>query len=97
MLVVVTSRKRKDVVQGFTITSKNLEKDDIVLTKLHCESVTPETKIRIADGYKNRDTRLCEVPLFYDEKQSEFGSVLVQDMYAVKRDNVWIPIYHENR
>jgi hypothetical protein len=97
MMVVVTTRKRKDVVQGFTITSKNLEKDDIVLTKLHCESVTPEIKIRIADGYKNRDTRLCEVPLFYDEKQSEFGSVLVQDMYAVKRDNVWIPIYHENR
>ena len=53
MMVVVTTRKRKDVVQGFTITSKNLEKDDIVLTKLHCESVTPETKIRIADGYKN--------------------------------------------
>ena len=49
------------------------------------------------DGYKTHIKRLCDVPIMYDENNREYGSVLVSDMYAVKRDNVWIPIDHGNK
>ena len=97
LILETTTRKRVDMVQGYNITAKSLNKGDLVLTRDRPESVIPATKIKIIDGYKNRDTRLCEVPLFYDPSQSEFGSVLVSDMYAVKRDNVWVPIDHGNK
>jgi|TARA_R100001086_G_scaffold231854_1_gene152758 hypothetical protein len=95
-----TTRRRVDTVQGFTVSSKNLKKGDLVLTKPERErpeSVIPSTTIKIIDGYKNRDTRLCEVPLFYDRSQSECGSVLVSDMCAVKRDDMWMLIEHDNK
>ena len=93
-----TTRRRIDMVQGFTITSKNLEKGDIILTKpRNVSSVLPNCKIKITDGYKNRDIRMCDVPILYDEENREQGSVLVSDMYAVRRDNMWIPIQHDNK
>ena len=93
-----TTRRRIDMVQGFTITSKNLEKGDIILTKPRdVSSVLPNCKIKITDGYKNRDIRMCDVPILYDEENREQGSVLVSDMYAVRRDNMWIPIQHDNK
>ena len=98
MLVVeTTTRKRGDMVEGFPVSSKNLEKGDIVLTKPRgVKSVLPNCNIKIMDGYKKHTTRLCDVPIMYDETNREYGSVLVSDMYAVKRDNVWIPIDHGN-
>ena len=99
MLVLeTTTRKRVDMVQGYNITAKSLEKGDVVMTKPRgVSSVLPNCKIKIIDGYKTRDTRMCDVPIMYDEENREFGSVLVSDMYAVKRDNVWIPIQHDNK
>jgi len=99
MLVVeTTTRKRVDMVQGYNVTSKSLEKGDIVITKpRNVSSVLPNCKIKIMDGYKKHTTRLCDVPIMYDENNREYGSVLVSDMYAVKRDNVWIPIDHGNK
>ena len=99
MLVVeTTTRKRVDMVQGYNVTAKSLEKGDIVITKSRgVSSVLPKCKIKIIDGYKTRDIRLCDVPIMYDENNIESGSVLVSDMYAVKRDNVWIPIDHGNK
>mgnify|MGYP001150428638 FL=1 len=86
------------MVVGYTITSKNLKKNDIVITKPRgVSSVLPNCKIKIIDGYKTRDIRLCDVPIMYNESDREYGSVLVSDMYAVKRDNVWIPISHDNK
>ena len=86
------------MVVGYTITSKNLKKNDIVITKPRgVSSVLPNCKIKIIDGYRTRDTRLCDVPIMYNESDREYGSVLVSDMYAVKRDNVWIPISHDNK
>jgi|TARA_B100000900_G_scaffold404996_1_gene414022 hypothetical protein len=99
MLVLeTTTRKRVDMVQGYNITAKSLEKGDVVITKPRgVSSVLPNCKIKIIDGYKTRDIRMCDVPIMYDEENREFGSVLVSDMYAVKRDNVWIPIQHDNK
>lgn len=99
MLVLeTTTRKRVDMVQGYNITAKSLEKGDVVITKPRgVSSVLPNCKIKIIDGYKTRDIRMCDVPIMYDEENREFGSVLVSDMYAVKRDNVWIPIHHDNK
>ena len=99
MLVVeTTTRKRVDMVQGYNVTAKSLEKGDIVITKpRNVSSVLPNCKIKIMDGYKKHTTRLCDVPIMYDENNREYGSVLVSDMYAVKRDNVWIPIDHGNK
>ena len=99
MLVVeTTTRKRVEMVQGYNVTAKCLEKGAIVITKLrNVSSVLPNCKIKIIDGYKTRDIRLCDVPIMYDENLREQGSVLVSDMYAVKRDNVWIPIDHGNK
>ena len=99
MLVVeTTTRKRVDMVEGFTVSSNNLEKGDIVLTKPRgVKSVLPRCKIKIIDGYKTHTKRMCDVPIMYDENLREQGSVLVSDMYAVKRDNVWIPIDHGNK
>lgn len=99
MLVVeTTTRKRVDMVQGYNVTSKSLEKGDIVITKpRNVSSVLPNCKIKIIDGYKTHIKRLCDVPIMYDENNREYGSVLVSDMYAVKRDNVWIPIDHGNK
>lgn len=86
------------MVVGYTITSKNLKKNDIVITKPRgVSSVLPNCKIKIIDGYRTRDIRLCDVPIMYNESDREYGSVLVSDMYAVKRDNVWIPISHDNK
>ena len=98
MLVVeTTTRKRVDMVQGYNVTSKSLEKGDVVITKpRNVSSVLPNCKIKIMDGYKNHTTRLCDVPIMYDENNREQGSVLVSDMYAVKRYGVWIPIDHGN-
>ena len=98
MLVVeTTTRKRVDMVQGYNVTSKSLEKCDVVITKpRNVSSVLPNCKIKIMDGYKKHTTRLCDVPIMYDETNREYGSVLVSDMNAVKRDNVWIPIDHGN-
>ena len=74
------------MVQGFTVSSKNLEKGDVVLTKPKRTKVGHSNcKIKIIDGYKNRDTRMCDVPLFYDRRERECGSVLVSDMCAVKK------------
>jgi hypothetical protein len=99
MLVLeTTTRKRVDMVQGYNITAKSLEKGDVVITKPRgVSSVLPNCKIKIIDGYKTRDIRMCDVPIMYDEENRELGSVLVSDMYAVKRDNVWIPIQHDNK
>jgi hypothetical protein len=99
MLVLeTTTRKRVDMVQGYNITAKSLEKGDVVITKAtNVSSVLPNCKIKIIDGYRTRDIRMCDVPILYDEDNREFGSVLVSDMYAVKRDNVWIPIDHGNK
>ena len=86
------------MVVGYTITSKNLKKNDIVITKPRgVSSVLPNCKIKIIDGYKTRNIRLCDVPNMYNESDRDYGSVLVSDMYAVKRDNVWIPISHDNK
>ena len=97
MLVVeTTTRKRVDMVEGFTVSSKNLEKGDIVLTKPRgVKSVLPNCKIKIMDGYKKHSIRMCDVPIMYNEEDREYGSVLVSDMYAVRRDNLWITIDHE--
>jgi|TARA_R110000823_G_scaffold24292_1_gene71876 hypothetical protein len=96
--IVTTTTRRTDMVVGYTITSKNLKKNDIVITKPRgVSSVLPNCKIKIIDGYKTRDIRLCDVPIMYNESDREYGSVLVSDMYAVKRDNVWIPISHDNK
>jgi hypothetical protein len=99
MLVLeTTTRKRVDMVQGYNITAKSLEKGDVVITKPRgVSSVLPNCKIKIIDGYKTRDIRMCDVPIMYDEENREFGSVLVSDMYAVRRDNMWIPIQHDNK
>ena len=99
MLVLeTTTRKRVDMVQGYNITSKSLEKGDVVITKpTNVSSVLPNCKIKIIDGYRTRDIRMCDVPILYDEDNRESGSVLVSDMYAVKRDDVWIPIDHGNK
>ena len=99
MLVVeTTTRKRVDMVQGYNVTAKSLEKGDIVITKpRNVSSVLPNCKIKIIDGYKTHPKRMCDVPIMYDENLREQGSVLVSDMYAVKRDNVWIPIDHGNK
>jgi hypothetical protein len=99
MLVLeTTTRRRVDMVQGYTITAKSLEKGDIVLTRPHgVSSVLPNCKIKIIDGYKTRDIRMCDVPIMYDDDEREFGSVLVSDMYAVKRDNMWVTIDHGNK
>lgn len=96
MLVVeTTTRKRVDMVEGFTVSSKNLEKGDIVLTKPRgVKSVLPNCKIKIMDGYKKHSIRMCDVPIMYNEEDREYGSVLVSDMYAVRRDNLWITIDH---
>ena len=73
------------MVQGYNVTSKSLKKGDIVLTKPRkCILGIPNCKIKIIDGYKNRDTRLCDVPIMYDEANREYGSVLVSDMCAVR-------------
>ena len=56
-----------------------------------------ELEERCQKGYKTHPKRMCDVPIMYDENNREFGSVLVSDMYAVKRDNVWIPIDHGNK
>ena len=86
------------MVQGYNITSKSLEKGDVVITKpTNVSSVLPNCKIKIIDGYKTHTTRMCDVPILYDEDNRESGSVLVSDMYAVKRDDVWIPIDHGNK
>jgi len=96
--IVTTTTRRTDMVVGYTITSKNLKKNDIVITKPRgVSSVLPNCKIKIIDGYKTRNIRLCDVPIMYNESDRDYGSVLVSDMYAVKRDNVWIPIYHDNK
>jgi|TARA_R110000796_G_scaffold29182_1_gene79134 hypothetical protein len=96
--IVTTTTRRTDMVVGYTITSKNLKKNDIVITKPRgVSSVLPNCKIKIIDGYRTRDIRLCDVPIMYNESDREYGSVLVSDMYAVKRDNVWIPISHDNK
>ena len=96
--IVTTTTRRTDMVVGYTITSKNLKKNDIVITKPRgVSSVLPNCKIKIIDGYKTRDIRLCDVPIMYNESDREYDSVLVSDMYAVKRDNVWIPISHDNK
>lgn len=99
MLVLETTTiRRVDMVQGYNITAKSLEKGDVIITKPRgVSSVLPNCKIKIIDGYKTRDIRMCDVPIMYDEENREFGSVLVSDMYAVKRDNVWIPIQHDNK
>ena len=99
MLVLeTTTRKRVDMVQGYNITSKSLEKGDVVITKpRNVSSVLPNCKRKIIDGYRTRDIRMCDVPILYDEDNRESGSVLVSDMYAVKRDDVWIPIDHGNK
>ena len=96
MLVVeTTTRKRVDMVEGFTVSSNNLEKGDIVLTKPRgVNSVLPNCKIKIMDGYKKHSIRMCDVPIMYNEEDREYGSVLVSDMYAVRRDNLWITIDH---
>ena len=86
------------MVVGYTITSKNLKKNDIVITKPRgVSSVLPNCKIKIIDGYKTRNIRLCDVPIMYNESDREYGYVLVSDIYAVRRDNVWIPISHDNK
>ena len=96
--IVTTTTRRTDMVVGYTITSKNLKKNDIVITKPRgVSSVLPNCKIKIIDGYKTRNIRLCDVPNMYNESDRDYGSVLVSDMYAVKRDNVWIPISHDNK
>ena len=99
MLVLeTTTRKRVDMVQGYNITSKSLEKGDVVITKpRNVSSVLPNCKIKIIDGYRTRDIRMCDVPIMYDEDNRESGSVLVSDMYAVKRDNMWVTIDHGNK
>ena len=96
MLVVeTTTRKRVDVVQGYNITAKSLEEWDVVLTKPRgVKSVLPNCKIKIMDGYKKHSIRMCDVPIMYNEEDREYGSVLVSDMYAVRRDNLWITIDH---
>ena len=96
MLVVeTTTRKRVDVVQGYNITAKSLEDWDVVLTKPRgVKSVLPNCKIKIMDGYKKHSIRMCDVPIMYNEEDREYGSVLVSDMYAVRRDNLWITIDH---
>ena len=73
MLVVeTTTRKRVDMVQGYNVTSKSLEKGDVVITKpRNVSSVLPNCKIKIMDGYKKHTTRLCDVPIMYDERQTE--------------------------
>ena len=52
MLVVeTTTRKRVDMVQGYNVTSKSLEKGDVVITKpRNVSSVLPNCKIKIMDG-----------------------------------------------
>jgi len=96
--IVTTTTRRTDMVVGYTITSKNLKKNDIVITKPRgVSSVLPNCKIKIIDGYRTRDTRLCDVPIMYNESDREYGYVLVSDIYAVRRDNVWIPISHDNK
>ena len=58
------------------------------------KSVLPNCKIKIMDGYKKHSIRMCDVPIMYNEEDREYGSVLVSDMYAVRRDNLWITIDH---
>ena len=99
MLVLeTTTRKRVDMVQGYNITAKSLEKGDVVITKPRgVSSVLPNCKIKIIDGYKTHPKRMCDVPILYDENNREFGSVLVSDMCAVKRDDMWMFIEHDNK
>ena len=65
MLVVeTTTRKRVDMVQGYNVTAKSLEKGDIVITKpRNVSSVLPNCKIKIIDGYKTHPKRMCDVPI----------------------------------
>ena len=74
------------------IKPTEIKKGDIVMTGSNPDSVTPLTKIEILDGYKNRTTRLCKVPLFYDTNQFDIGSVWVKDFAYLMQGDDMIPI-----
>jgi len=75
-----------------SIKPTEIKKGDIVMTGSSPDSVTPLTKIEILDGYKNRNTRLCKVPLFYDNNQFDIGSVYVKDFAYLMQGDDMIPI-----
>ena len=93
MLVLeTTTRKRVDVVQGYNITAKSLEEWDVVLTT---PSPTPAKLVLLHDYDDKKDTISCRLKL--EPKGYVDTEVKVSDIYAVKRNNVWIPIDHGNK
>ena len=93
MLVVeTTTRKRVDVVQGYNITAKSLDEWDVVLTN---PRPTPAKLELLHDYDDKKDTISCRLRLY--PKGYVDTEVKVSDIYAVKRNNVWISIDHGNK
>ena len=75
-----------------SVKPTDIKKGDIVMTGSSPDSVKTLTRIEILDGYNKRTTRLCKVPLFYDNSQFDIGSVYVKDFAYLMKGEDMIPI-----